>query len=85
MGLLAMLLTMPLAPVRGVLWLAGHIQEQAAAAADPVAAIHRELAAAEAAFEAGEITEEECADRQDALLEQLIDLPGQAGYEGVPR
>jgi Gas vesicle protein G len=73
-GLVGSLLSLPLAPLHGVLWIAGHIQEQVNAEADPVAAIRRQLTQLESALAAGEISEDECADQQDVLLERLLEL-----------
>jgi hypothetical protein len=69
------LLTLPLAPLHGLVWLARLIGEQAAAECDPAALIRARLAEAERALTAGLITDDECAAIQDDLLEQLLDLP----------
>ena len=74
MGLLGSLLSLPVAPLHGVLWIAGHIQEQVNSEADPVSAIRRQLTQLETALAAGEISEDECADQQDDLLERLLEL-----------
>ncbi|MFI7602197.1 gas vesicle protein GvpG [Actinoplanes sp. NPDC049681] len=55
-----------------LVWLARVIGEQAAAECDPRATVGRRLAELEQALAAGLITEEECAARQDELLEQLV-------------
>jgi hypothetical protein len=71
MGLLSGLLTLPLAPVRGVVWVAEQIRDQAEQQFyDPVA-IRRQLAQVDAALAAGEISEEEAAQLQDLLLDRL--------------
>jgi hypothetical protein len=70
MGLVTGLLTLPLAPVRGVAWVAEILAEEAerelAAATSP----ERALAELEAAHAAGEVSDEEFA----ALEAELIDL-----------
>jgi hypothetical protein len=71
-GLITGLLTLPLAPVRGTVWLAERIQEQAEQELYDEGAIRAELMALEAAREAGEIDEEEATRAEDALLERLI-------------
>jgi Gas vesicle protein G len=72
MGLITGLLTLPLAPVRGVAWVAEVLAEEAeremAAAASP----ERALADLEAARAAGEISEEEFAEREGELIDAMI-------------
>jgi hypothetical protein len=72
MGLISGLLTLPLAPVRGTMWLAEQIQEQAEAELYDEDAIRARLMDIEAAREAGEISEEEATQAEDLLLERLI-------------
>jgi Gas vesicle protein G len=71
-GLITGLLTLPLAPVRGTVWLAERIQEQAEAELYDEDAIRARLMEIDAAREAGEIGEEEAAQAEDELLERLI-------------
>lgn len=74
MGLLTQLLTLPLAPVRGVGWV---VQQVARAAEDQYydpAPIMRELAELERALESGEIDEEEFDRREDELLDRLEEI-----------
>jgi hypothetical protein len=71
-GLISGLLTLPLAPVRGTVWLAERIQEQAEAELYDEDAIRARLMEIEAAREAGEISEEEATQAEDHLLERLI-------------
>jgi Gas vesicle protein G len=71
-GFITGLLTLPLAPVRGTVWLAERIQEQAEAELydeDEIRALLMEL---DAAREAGEIGEEQATQAEDELLERLI-------------
>jgi Gas vesicle protein G len=71
-GLITGLLTLPLAPVRGTVWLAERIQEQAEAEYYDEKVIRAQLMDIEAAREAGEIGEEEATQAEDQLLERLI-------------
>jgi Gas vesicle protein G len=71
-GLISGLLTLPLAPVRGTVWLAERIQEQAEAEFYDEDAIRARLMEIDAAREAGEIEEEEATRAEDELLERLI-------------
>jgi Gas vesicle protein G len=71
-GLITGLLTLPLAPVRGTVWLAERIQEQAEAEFYDEDAIRAQLMEIDTAREAGEIDEEEATRAEDELLERLI-------------
>jgi Gas vesicle protein G len=71
-GLISGLLTLPLAPVRGTVWLAERIQEQAEAELYDEDAIRARLMELDEAREAGEIGEEEATQAEDELLERLI-------------
>jgi hypothetical protein len=71
-GLITGLLTLPLAPVRGTVWLAEQIQDQAEAELYDEDVIRAQLMDLEAAREAGEIGEEEATQAEDQLLERLI-------------
>ena len=59
MGLITGLLTLPLAPVRGTMWIAERLLEEAERELDDPAALEARLIDAEGALEAGEITQEE--------------------------
>ena len=72
MGLITGLLTLPLAPMRGTVWLAERIQEQAEAELYDEDVIRAQLMEIDAAREAGEIDEEEATQAEDQLLERLI-------------
>jgi hypothetical protein len=76
MGLITGLLTLPLAPVRGTVWVAERVLEQAEAELYDEGAIRAQLMEIEAAREAGEIGEEEAAQAEDILLERLIAARG---------
>jgi hypothetical protein len=75
-GLISGLLTLPLAPVRGTVWIAERILEQAEAELDDEGAIMTRLMEIDAAREAGEIGEQEAAEAEDVLLERLIAIRG---------
>ena len=72
MGLLTGLLGLPLAPVRGVVWLAEQIRDHAEEQYyDPVR-IRAELERVDEARRAGEISEEEAAELENELLQRLM-------------
>jgi Gas vesicle protein G len=72
MGLISGILLLPLAPVRGTVWLAERIQEQAERELYDESGILTRLMELEEARQAGEIDEEELAAEEDALLEALM-------------
>lgn len=76
MGLITGLLTLPLAPVRGTVWLAERIQEQAESELYDEGAIRDQLIQLEAMHAAGEITDEELVEAEDALVERLVAARG---------
>jgi hypothetical protein len=71
MGLFTALLTLPLAPVRGVGWVAEQLLEQAEHELYDEQRIMRELMALEMAHEAGEVDDEQLAEGVDILLARL--------------
>ena len=76
MGLISGLLTLPLAPVRGTVWIAERLLEEAERELNDPAAIERQLADAEAAHERGELSDDELADIEDELLRRLTGQQG---------
>jgi hypothetical protein len=72
MGLITGLLTLPLAPVRGTVWIAERVLEQAEQELGDESTIRAQLMEIEAAREAGEIGEQEAAEAEDILLARLI-------------
>jgi hypothetical protein len=72
MGLITGLLALPLAPVRGTVWLAERIQEQAENELYDESAIRAGLLELEEARQTGEVSDEEIDAAEDALLERLI-------------
>ena len=79
MGLITGLLTLPLAPVRGTVWVAEQLLAEAERQMDDPAYIEQQLADAEASYERGEISEEEFELLEDELLRRLI---GRGGFDG---
>jgi hypothetical protein len=70
-GFLTGLLTLPLAPVRGVAWVVEQVAEEAERQLYDERSIRRDLLALELAAEEGEISEVERASREEELLERL--------------
>jgi Gas vesicle protein G len=71
MGFLTGLVLLPLAPLRGTIWLAEKLSEVAERELDDEATVRRLLVEAEIAFESGELTEQEYELIEDELLERL--------------
>jgi hypothetical protein len=80
MGLISGLLLLPLAPVRGTVWVAERLLEQAEQEFYDEGAIRALMMVVQAAREAGEIDEEEALRAEDVLLERLL-----AGHERQAR
>jgi len=75
-GLLTGLLLLPLAPVRGTVWIAEKLAEQAARELDDEVVVRRLIAEADAAYERGELTFDEFEQVEDDLLERLEQARG---------
>lgn len=73
MGLLTGLLGLPLAPVRGVIWLAEQIQDQAEGQYYDPARIRDQLDQVEEARRDGDMSEEECVELENELLARLME------------
>ena len=72
MGLLTGLLTLPLVPVRGTIWIAERLVEEAERElGGDERSIKRRLAEAEIAFELGQLDEAEYEALEDELLSRL--------------
>lgn len=71
MGLITGLVTLPLAPVRGVAWVAEKLAEEAENELYDEARITRELAELDAAYERGEIGDDLYESYADELLDRL--------------
>jgi hypothetical protein len=75
-GLITGLLTLPLAPVRGTVWLAEVVMAEAEKSENDEASIMASLAGLEAARDAGELDEREVEEAEDALIERLMAIRG---------
>lgn len=73
MGLISGILTLPLAPVRGVAWVAEQMKRQAEHEYYDPGVIQRELLAVDDAFTEGQLTERERNEIQEALLQRLFE------------
>jgi hypothetical protein len=71
MGLIGGLLTLPLAPVRGLAWVFDQVVDEAEAQLHDPARIRAELADAESALERGEIDEQTYEELERELLDRL--------------
>ena len=76
MGLVTGLLGLPLLPVRGVMWLAEQIFDQAEEQFYDPARIRAQLEQVDEARRSGELTEEECAEIENELLQRLMHRRG---------
>jgi Gas vesicle protein G len=79
MGLLTGLLTLPLAPVRGTMWVAERVLEEAERQLNDPRAIEQQLIEAEAAYDRGELSEQEFEQMEDELLARLLSQGGRDG------
>ncbi|WP_055602152.1 gas vesicle protein GvpG [Streptomyces aureus] len=74
MGLLGTLFTLPLAPVRGVTWVAQKVLDRAEEEYYDPAPVWRELSELEDRLVRGEIDEEAFEHREDELLDRLEEI-----------
>ena len=74
MGLLTSILTLPLAPLRGTLWVAEQVQSAAEAEYYDPAPVRQALVDLERALLDGWIDEEEYERREDELLDRLDEI-----------
>lgn len=72
MGLLTGLLTLPMAPLRGVVAVAEQVRRQAEEAYYDPGAIRAELDEVDALRAAGELTADEATAREDELVDRLM-------------
>jgi hypothetical protein len=80
MGLLTGLLTLPLlAPLRGVLWVAEVVRDDAERQYYDPAEIRRQLELVDEARRSGELPEEKCAALEGELLARLMHGPAPPG------
>jgi cytochrome c-type biogenesis protein CcmI len=73
MGLLTGILTLPLAPVRGTVWVAEQVLEEAERQYYDPAVIRRQLEDVEELRSSGQITDEEAEELEDELVERLME------------
>lgn len=73
MGLISGLLTLPIAPVRGVVWLSEQILDQAEERYYDPTRIRAQLERVDEARRNGELSEEECAELENELLQRLME------------
>lgn len=71
MGLISGLLTLPLAPVRGTVWVAEQVQREAERQYYDPGLIRRRLEEIDDARQAGELTADEAADLEEQLLARM--------------
>jgi hypothetical protein len=71
MGLFTGLLLLPLAPLRGTVWIAERLLEEAERELNDPALVEQHLDEAEAAYERGELSAEEFELIEDELLRRL--------------
>ncbi|MGW5921737.1 gas vesicle protein GvpG [Nocardia fluminea] len=74
MGLITSLLGLPLAPVRGVVWLSEVIQDQVEQQLRDPAVLSGELEEIDRAAEDGRLTEEERTRAQQAVLDRMTGI-----------
>jgi hypothetical protein len=70
-GLLTRLVTLPLAPIEGVIWLAEQLEQQTLEQLYGPEAIRREWDELNASYDRGEISKEEFDEAETELLERL--------------
>jgi Gas vesicle protein G len=75
-GLVTGLLGLPLLPVRGVMWLAEQILEQAEEQFYDPSRIRAQLEQVDEARRSGELSEEECVEIENELLQRLMHRRG---------
>ena len=74
MGLITGLLTLPLAPVRGTVWIAERLAEEAERQLDEEPAIRRALEELQVSYELGELGDDDFEQQEDELLQRLIEI-----------
>jgi cytochrome c-type biogenesis protein CcmH/NrfG len=81
MGLITGLLTLPLAPVRGVVWVGEQVQQVAEEELTDDSAIRQQLIELEELRAAGTVPEEDLVAAEDELVQRLMDLHGHGREE----
>ncbi|RYU10671.1 gas vesicle protein GvpG [Nocardioides iriomotensis] len=82
MGLITGILGLPLAPVRGVVWVAEQIREQAEDELYDPARIREQIEAVDRARTAGDLTDDEATRLEDELVERLMVARTRPSREG---
>jgi len=82
MGLVSGLLTLPLAPVRGVVWVVERVKDAAEEEYYDPGPVEQELAALERELLAGRIDEETFEEREDQLLDRLEEITAHRRGDG---
>ena len=75
MGLVTGLLGLPLMPIRGVVWLGEQILSEAEGQLHDPARIRAQLEQVDEARRRGELSDDECAEIENELLERLLYRP----------
>ena len=78
MGIFTGLLLLPLAPLRGTIWIAERLTEYAERELGDEATVRRLLVEAELAFESGELSESEYEAIEEELFERLQEATANA-------
>ena len=79
MGLISGLVTLPLAPLNGLVWLAERLRDVADQELNDPVALRRQLTEAEEAHAAGELNDLEFAAIEDAIVQRLLQNSGITG------
>ena len=79
MGLISAIVTAPLAPIKGVVWVAEQVHDQASRELYDPESIQRELDMVQLDRELGRIDDEDADRLEDELLERLIEA-NRGGY-----
>ncbi|MFK4107652.1 gas vesicle protein GvpG [Streptomyces sp. NPDC002176] len=85
MGLITGIVTFPLAPVRGSLWVIDQVLSAAEEEYYDPEPVRRELAALERQLTSGEISDEEFDRREDELLDRLDEIDAHRRENGGSR
>lgn len=79
MGLVTEIILLPLAPVRGVAWVARQLEDEARRESGDGSDLETELAELDRQRAQGEITPEEADAREEELLDWALDNPDRGG------
>jgi hypothetical protein len=79
MGLIGGLLTLPLAPLRGVMWVADKVKDEAERQWYDPAVIQQAMLEVEQLRESGEMSEAEADALEEDLLQRLLEGSGRPG------